>query len=391
VLVRWFNLSLALAALLLLVSSVAGQGLPKDAAATLLPAQLADFRARDAVAATETPGVASDQTPGIVSWAARNYVSKEGRRFQVTVTTTVSDSAAYAKLTQERSTVQSAPSFRDDVGVGTASISYADGRRNWLEFFKGSVSVSLNDYDGETKDIQALMNLGRVLADTIDKGAGEIPVLVKHLPGWPGAPQRIQYAVADSTLKSWFNNQTLLDAVSFEGGAEAVVANYDAQRLVIVEFNTASLATDNNQRITAKLQELNAQGQAVPAAYRRVGNYAVFVFDAPSEQAANQLIDQVKYQKVVQWLGEDPFANERATREFTETTLGVFVSVVKASGLALVTCLAVGGFLGAVLFSFRRAQQRSHDAFSDTDAMLRLNLDDLTPERDPGRLLGPPA
>ena len=65
----------------------------------------------------------------------------------------------------------------------------------------------------------------------------------------------------------------------------------------------------------------------MPTAYRRVGNYAVFVFDAPGAEAANQLIDQVKYQQVVQWLGQNPFAYEQATREFTETTLGVLVSV----------------------------------------------------------------
>jgi hypothetical protein len=158
--------------------------------------------------------------------------------------------------------------------------------------------------------------------------------------------------------------------------------------LVVVEYNTASLATDNDQRIKAKLEELTASGQPAPTAYRRVGNYAVFVFDSPSAEAANQLIDQVKYQQVVQWLGENPFSYERATREFTETTLGVFVSVVKASGLALVTCLAVGGLFGTVLFRVRRSQQRAREAYSDSDAMLRLNLDELTPESDPGRLLG---
>ena len=126
----------------------------------------------------------------------------------------------------------------------------------------------------------------------------------------------------------------------------------------------------------------------MPTAYRRVGNYAVFVFDAPNPEAANRLIDQVKYQQVVQWLGHNPFAYEQATREFTETTLGVLVAVVKASGLALVACLAAGGFFGALLFRFRRAQQRAREAYADSDAMLRLNLDELTPENDPGRLLG---
>ena len=104
-----------------------------------------------------------------------------------------------------------------------------------------------------------------------------------------------------------------------------------------------------------------------------------------NEQAANQLIDQVKYQQVVQWLGENPFSYEKATREFTETTLAVFVNVVMSSGLALVSCLAVGGFFGALLFRFRRAQQRAREAYADSDAMLRLNLDELTPESDPER------
>ena len=180
----------------------------------------------------------------------------------------------------------------------------------------------------------------------------------------------------------------LLNEVNFAGGAEAVAANYGTQRLVLVEFNTASLATDNDGRIKAKLQELQAQGQSAPAAYRRVGNYAVFVFNAPDEQTANQLIDQVKYQQVVQWLGENPYSYEQATREFTETTLGVFVSVVKASGLALLATLMVGGLFGTLLFRVRRAQQRTREAYADSDAMLRLNLDDLTPESDPARLLG---
>jgi hypothetical protein len=120
-----------------------------------------------------------------------------------------------------------------------------------------------------------------------------------------------------------------------------------------------------------------------------VGNYAVFVFDAPSEPVGNELIDQVKYQQVVQWLGDNPYAYEEATREFTETTLGVFVSVVKASGLALVTCFAVGGFFGALLFSRRRARQRNVEAYTDAGGMLRLNLDEMTPEIDPARLIGP--
>jgi len=325
----------------------------------------------------------------ITSAANRNYVSKDGRRVSVTLFTTVSDSAAYALFTEANlRTERSGNEYQTpNPGIGTSSFSLWNGLANNISFFKGRVYALLYD-DGKQRDEQTLVNFGQTLADTLEKGVGEIPVLVKHLPDWENAQRRVLYAVNPNALKNAFSNQPILDTVSFEGGTEAALANYGEQKLVVVEFNTASLATDNDQRIKAKLHELRAQGQPSPTAYRRVGNYAVFVFDAPSTEAANQLIDQVKYEQVVQWLGENPFSYEKATREFTETTLAVFVSVVETSGAAVLTCLAVGGFFGALLFRFRRAQQRARDAYADSDAMLRLNLDELTPESDPARLIG---
>jgi hypothetical protein len=386
---KFIRFSSVLAFLLFLFIPAVCQDLPAEPASKLLPEKLGDFRAFGSLASSELPEAETQRRPGINSWATRDYVSKDGQRFRVMVNTTVSDSRAYAELTEKRSSETSGKqAVINDTGIGTASFSYSDGKRNHLCFFKGRVSACLEENGAEARDIRMLMNLAKTLADPIDKGTGEIPVLVKHLPDWQSVESRVLYAVDRDSLKNSFSNQPVLDAVSFDGGAEAVIADYDTKRLAIVEFNTASLATDNNQHITAELQELRAQGQSVPSAYRRVGNYAVFVFDAPSQEAANQLIDQVKYQQVVQWLGENPFSYEKATREFTETTLGVFVSVVKASALALAGCLAVGGFFGAMLFSLRRAQQRAKEAYSDSDAMLRLNLDELTPESDPARLLG---
>ena len=67
--------------------------------------------------------------------------------------------------------------------------------------------------------------------------------------------------------------------------------------------------------------------------------------------------------------------------------LGVLVAVIKASGYAIVLCLGVGGLIGGLLFSYRRSQQKDVTAFSDAGGMLRLNLDELTPETDPARLL----
>ena len=324
------------------------------------------------------------QNAGVVSTAERVYVSKMGDRFSVSLMTMASDSAAYAELTQKRRQTEAKA---DNASVGTAGFSaLREPSNSFLAFFKGRAFVVVRVEKAQYPE--SLINFGKTLADTLDKGADEIPVLVKHLPDWQNVESRVLYMVDKDTLKNAFSNQAILDVLNFEGRAEAVVSDYGEQQLIIVEFNTASLATDNDQRIKARLQELRNQNQPAPTAYRRVGNYAVFVIGSRGEQAANQLIDQVKYQQVVTWLGENPFSYEQATREFTETTLGVFVSVVKASGIALVTCLAIGGFAGALLFSLRRSQQRAKEAYADSDAMLRLNLDDLTPENDPARLLG---
>jgi hypothetical protein len=376
---------------LLFLISAAGQNLPTDPAAKLLPDTLGDFRASGATALPSEELASSHQRSSVQSAARRVYASKDGRRFSVVLMTMASDSAAYAELTQARRLTEN-PGKEDkqaNANVGTESfLHFGPAPDIYLAFFKGPAIIAVED-KSNTPERQSLTDFSKKLSDTLDKGVGEIPVLVKHLPAWEAQQPHVLYAINKEALQGPFSNQAVLDALNFEGGAEAAVSDYGPQKLVVVEFSNASLATDNDQRIKAKLQELTSQGLPLPTAYRRVGNYAVFVFDAPSAEAANNLIDQVKYQQVVQWLGPNPFAYEQATREFTETTLGVLVSVVQTSGLALVGCLAVGGIFGTLLFRSRRAQQKSREAFADSDAMLRLNLDELTPENDPARLIGP--
>jgi len=216
----------------------------------------------------------------------------------------------------------------------------------------------------------------------------DTPVLIKHLPNWETAGKNARYVVTLDELKRNVANQPVLDSVSFEGGTEAVAANYGQVQLVIVEFSTPHFSVENDQRIAAKIQELKSQTQPVPTAYRRVGNYSVFVFNGTDETSANQLIDQVRYEKVVQWLGDDPHLYEKLQRYFVETSAGVLVAVIKSSGLALLACLAIGGLVGFLLFRQRRAQAAA--VYSDAGGSVRLNLDELTKTNDPSRLLDSP-
>jgi hypothetical protein len=216
----------------------------------------------------------------------------------------------------------------------------------------------------------------------------DIPILLKHLPNWEAVQKQAKYVVTLDDLETAVPNQPVLDAVSFEGGTEAVTANYGESQLAIVEFGTPQFSVDNDQRIAAKIQELRSQSQPAPTAYRRVGNYSVFVFNGTDEASANRLIDQVQYQKTVQWLGEDPHLYRKLQRYFTETSAGVLVAVLKSSGLSLIACLAIGGLFGFLLFRQRRAQSAA--AFSDAGGSVRLNLDELTDAHNHARMLPPP-
>ena len=352
---------------------------PSEEAAKLLPDRIGTFKATSRVRPLEDR---EDNFNGI-SAGERDYQSTKGERLTVILFKSASDSGAYARFNNGNDSANSSPPENKTTNVGT--LGYAAPK---AVFFKGPVSVAVNarelpDYS------ETLVDFARQFAETLDKGEGDIPALVKHLPDWQSGNLPSLYAVNLTGLKLNVPNQPVFDAISFAGGVEAVSANYGPSQLVIVEFNTPQIATDNTRRILAKIQELRSQGQPAPSAYRRVGNYSVFVFNAPSEAAANQLIDQVKYQQVVQWLGENPFLYEQAQREFVQTTLGVFVAVVKASGLALVSCFAIGGLFGVFLFMRRRSQQREVKAYSDAGGMLRLNLDEMTPQTDPAKLLGP--
>lgn len=369
---------LAFALILLASLSLAATPTTSEDGTRLLPPGLRAFKA---IGAPRTLSGGNPRISNPVSSEQREYRSDKNERILVTLVKTRSDSNAYATfLTHARGGSGSSADLKVGGVVGTRSLEMP----NELMFFKGSSYVSVKSLRGASPT--KLIEAGRELAAGLDNGEGDIPVLVKHLPDWQNAESQVFYAVDLGNLKVAVPNQPVLDTVSFDGGAEAVSAAYGPARMILVEFTTPQLATENDQRILAKIQELRTQGQPTPV-YKRVGNYSVFVFNAANEQDANQLIGQVKYEQIVQWLGDNPNWLKQAQKEYTETTLGVLVTVIKTSGLAAMVCFGVGGFLGAVMFARRRAQV-SEKAYSDAGGMMRLNLDEMTGQTDPGKLIG---
>jgi hypothetical protein len=350
-------------------------------AAKLLPDKIESFRAIGP-AQMPTRGIFEFVSPdevGAVSSATRTYQDGQNSTFNITVVHLSTESGAYALLTRI------AGDGKDNIKTGVVGTAVIVTPRR-IEFYKAENLVEISGGTKSPASPDELLRMARTFAAILPTGDDDIPVLVKHLPNLQTPTGGSLYAVTLNGLKNVVPNQPALDALTFEGGTEAVAAHYGQTQLVIVEFTTPQFSIDNDQHVMAKIQELKGQGQPVPAAYRRVGNYSVFVFNAPDEKSANQLIDQVKYEKVVQWLGDDPHLYERLQRYFAQTSAGVLVSVLKGSGVSLILCVGIGALFGALLFRHRRAQKAA--AYSDAGGSVRLNLDELTSTVKSDRLLG---
>lgn len=375
----------ALLSLLFLPAFAAPVSSPEESAKAL-PDKLGDFRAQGAARPLLiTAKTLNPEDYGIVSVVEREYRAASGEKFLVSLYKTRSDSAAYALLTSmaQRSRVGDSAQAMKIGDTGTASF-IAPGS---VTFFKGATLVAVSSMRKVGGDVDAMQALARSLAETLQADENEIPALVKHLPDWETARERAVFAVSQRALQEAAGNLPALDAVDFTGGTEAVAAAYGSAQLIIVEFGTPQLSIENDARILARVKELRDASQPAPTAYRRVGNYSVFVFGATDEKAAEQLIDGITYEKVVQWLGDNPRAWDRAMKEYNETTSGLIVGVIKASGISALLCLGIGGLFGGLVFMRRRAQQAATAKYSDAGGMLRLNMDELTPQTDPSRLL----
>lgn len=244
---------------------------PASESSKLLPEKIGNFRGRIATDAPALgpPELFAPDNFAVVSQVSRLYSAGEGDSFSVRAFDTRSYSAAYSMLTTYG---WGKLEIKRNL-VGTAAI-LEEGR---VTFFKGTTFIQITAKGSQ----DSLLSFARTLAEQIDAGDNDIPVLVKHLPEWESVQPRAFYATTPNALKQSTPDQPILNDINFEGGTEAAAAYYGTTKMLLVEFGTPQIAADNDQRLTAKLQELQSQGQRVPTRYRRVGNYSVFVFDAP--------------------------------------------------------------------------------------------------------------
>jgi len=199
------------------------------------------------------------------------------------------------------------------------------------------------------------------------------PVLLKHLPDYEKVRASAVFAANKAELNTAVGNQPVLDAMDFSGGTEAVTAVYPQGRLVIIEYTNPQSSTEADTKVQQFV------GSAQPNfVYRRIGNYNAFVFGTTDVEAAGGLLDQVKYQKTVQWLGDDPYILKKLERYMVTTSKDIMISTVLVIVLGLGVSVLAGIAAGFIFFRFRDQKRAGRAAFSDAGGLTRLNLDGLS-------------
>ncbi|HMT08158.1 MAG TPA: hypothetical protein PKA82_09145 [Pyrinomonadaceae bacterium] len=197
------------------------------------------------------------------------------------------------------------------------------------------------------------------------------PVLMKNLPDFDIVKDQAKFAVNSEQLLSIGDGKPVLANVDMSAGAEATAANYAAGKLVMIEFPSPQASIEADQQLTG---QLSGDSSTI---YRRIGNYNALVFNVTDPIAANALLDQVKYEKNIQWLGENPFRIS-AERAFVIQTSELFVSTVIWIFMGIGLAVLVGLAAGFVFFRVRERERAGEVAFANLSGMTTLELDAFT-------------
>lgn len=198
-----------------------------------------------------------------------------------------------------------------------------------------------------------------------------LPVIVKHLPNWESVRSTAKVTDKIADVKKEVSHP-VVDSIELVGGAEAAIAVYPEGKLLLVEFPTPQGSSAADAAITEKLA---GSGDVV---YRRIGNYNALFFPTGDAAAANALLEQIKYEKSVQWLGEDPFLLQKFERYIANTGKDVAISTILFILGIFATAILIGVGVGYMYFRFREQQRAALRNFSDAGGLTRLNLDELS-------------
>ena len=355
--------------------------------AELLPDKLAGFRATGDIkqySADNLAQLVADKAPVYQEYRVGRAASRQYGRARVDVFETENQLAACGLVTYASGTGAS-KALTEKIGSGGAQV---DGA---LLFWKDNYFVRVTN---------ATAQLARAVAGAITpKDPAVRPRLLDDLPRQSIIAESQRYFLGPESLNTYVERGR--DMFGFAGDAEAVMAEYvqnseagtrkaapkdstvsgslnlhqaSPLKVIIIEYKTPQFAYDAMARATDYVNSL-AEADQGRIIVKREGKYIVEAVNFQDREAAQALVDSVKYPYGVKWINDprrpprDPFRMQKAAQ--------MLVSTFGLLGLLLLTVFVGGAVFGTTIFLKRRKQQQ--EIFSDAGGMLRLELDPFEP------------
>jgi hypothetical protein len=173
----------------------------------------------------------------------------------------------------------------DPAGIGAES-EYADGA---LAFWKGPYFVSILALD-ETPGIrEAVLEIGSSIAASIREEGGP-PDLLERIPRGDRDPDSVRYFHTHQSLGR-YHSLGADNLLGLDAGTEGVLARYGGKThsLVLIRYPSAGNAREALSRFRSRYP-----APEHGAAGRVLGNLLAVVPDAPSAEAAERAVEEVK-------------------------------------------------------------------------------------------------
>lgn len=315
--------------------------------------------------------------------AIREYADGSGKRLQVEIYQMSYPSRAYGIYSFRRTPRLSLGAFGPRGDIVKGAINFWQG-----PYYVRVIDNMAADASGAASSNQ-ISALAQAISDKIGPVKSEQPPLLGHLPETGRVDKTERYFIGPRALSRYYNYGAN-EQFGFAKAVEAVAADYRQGgrevKLAIVEYHTPQLASEAHKRVQAYNESL-PESKRNQLILKREGNYLVQALGFTNREAAQKLVNAVKYTYTIKWLKDPPpkrFDYARYRREAGKLLITIFSLI----GLLILGAIIGGLVFGSSLFLRRRRRRELEGGFSDAGGMLRLNLDNLLPSGpDPSRLL----
>ena len=206
-----------------------------------------------------------------------------------------------------------------------------------------------------TGDVPPAAQLQQIFAVLPKLEQSPLPALMTDLPKPDLVPNSERYIIGPVSLDRFFPGISPSMA-AFHLGAEAQAGKYRTPKgllsLAIFNYPTPNMARE-------RVQEF----QKIPGAMaRRIGPLVAITINPPDADAAERILDEVKYEQNITW-------NEKVPEDQAKSTLKFLVDVFFFAGLLIGLCHVAG-----LIYGGSRVLLRKMNRGRDPDEMITLHL-----------------